>query len=247
MLEDNDELSQVVEDYTGGDDSDVAPETEATPEAEPTSAVETDDAAPPDKPLSRAELEAALQARDAEWQKRLQSSVDKAESRVQKRFAQVQADNARALEILKLNGIPQEQIDQYAQRLESQAMRKALSEEQGGKTDSDLNTATDTKQPQRVDVSAVNARAQAILKESGVSFVKDDPETTMIVTDGSPEEYIGSLKAAIRAKAARLKNKPSKPAASPAVGQVGGGMATKDLSSKSTRELMGMAIQQNKK
>ena len=53
---DNDELSQVVEDYTGGDDSDVAPETDATPEADPTSAVESDDTAQPDKPLSRAEV-----------------------------------------------------------------------------------------------------------------------------------------------------------------------------------------------
>jgi len=239
---DNDELSQVVEDYTGGDDSDVAPETDATPEADPTSAVESDDTAQPDKPLSRAEVEAMLQANNADWQKRLQSSVDKAESRVTKRFAQLQADNTRALEILKANGIPQEQIDQYAQRLESQAMRTALSEEQqGGKPESD------PKQPQRVAAAEVNARAQAIIKEAGVTFTKEDPEVATIITDGSPDEYIGSLKAALRAKAARLKNKPSKPAASPTVGQVTGGKATKDLSSLSTRDLMGMAMQQSKK
>lgn len=193
------------------------------PEAEGQDASTEEQADEGDQPLTRAEFEAMWAKREQDLTRRLQSMTDKAESRIAKRYGELSAGNKRAVEVAKTMGMTPEQIAAYEKRLDDDAMRQAV---QGQPPD-----GSGQGEPGEDGVDFEQYRQQVwgegaeIAAEVGGIF-KTDPEAVLVITKGSREQYLNSMKYAAQMKARRLqadKSAPAKPAQVP--GLVRGGKA----------------------
>lgn len=195
-------------------------------------------------PVSLADVQRLLGEHTEQVQRLIQSQVDKAESRVSKRFAELQSGNARALEVARSAGMTDDQLEAYRRKLHDDAMTRAIAEGGQGQ-EKELPPAQPGQAPQPFDANALAAQAQRIAEQGKLS--PDDPEVGMILTaaDGaSPEEYLASIRVAVLAKQKRL-SQPSapRPAQAPTFGPQGG-RTTEDLSRLSSQELAERAAAQ---
>ena len=196
-----------------------------------------------DAPLTTAEIKQLLANHDAHIQKTLraaQSIVDKAEGRIGKSLAALQ--NTRKAEIAKAIGITPEQLASFDKALgEDVLIQPARGAALPGASLAPQPRDDDAEAEDETDTNDVNAQAALLYQQGGLAV--GDPELAYVVNDGTVEEFYGSIRAAAKAKAARLKATPGSPARVPGLGPTGS-RAQPDLSKLSTRQLMEMAEKQ---
>jgi hypothetical protein len=65
---------------------------------------------------------------------------------------------------------------------------------------------------QRV-IDATNRKAQAISETMGITLEKEDPESTSLILEGTPDEFLESYRKSVRQKALRLEGQTTQPSA----------------------------------
>lgn len=179
--------------------------------------------------LTKAEFEQAMTAREQDILRRAQSMTDKAESRVTRRFNELTAGNVRALEVAKQAGLSGDQLKDYESRLRSDAMQRALGES-GQPLGPDASQQPPVGQEQGVDPQAITQQGLQLMQQGGLQ--PGDPELALIATNGSPEDFFVTIRAAAGAKQLRLQStpgngqpptpgQPPKPARVPGLGPTG--------------------------
>lgn len=179
------------------------------------------DEQPNEAPLTRAELQALLDDREQKILGRAQSMTDKASGRLERRLRELHSQDSQTITLLKnLPGITEAQVKEAEAVLKRDVMQRAL---QTGQPEQ-ANGQPPAGQPMP-DAQAVTAAGQTIAEKYGLT--KDAPELALIVTDGSPQDYLRSIEYAGKLYEQRVKGAPKggpqpKPSRSPAMLPSGG-------------------------
>lgn len=168
-------------------------------------------------PLTRAEVQQLLAQQAQEFRRTLQSQLDKATSKTERRFKEIQAANTRALAMAKAANATPEVLAAMERTMEQDALKHAM----GGGTQPDPAPEPEVEPdgtPGDTGGGAYEALMQtayAIAEEVG-GFKPGDPELAMIqqkASGATPRQYLESVMKAADAKAARLKATPPTKAA----------------------------------
>jgi hypothetical protein len=168
----------------------------------------------------------------------LQSQLDKRDTRITSSFESKLREQLGALQAAKAAGLQltPEQEAAYQQNV----LQNAL------KPDPITQPAPAQEQPvSDAGLDPINAEAMRLMQNAGAMIEQGDPEASMLKLDGSPYEYLASVKAAAEAKAARLnqsgkqtQNTTNPPPAAARLPATGGPSAPK----MSARELISTGL-----
>jgi hypothetical protein len=155
--------------------------------------------------LTSAEVEAKIATALSEFQRGLQSTLDKRESRFGARLAELKNQAALVAEIGKAIGLDESKVGAMQAGMMSRAVDAAIEEEE----------AVTSDEGEDIDPDAVNAAGQALWERYGLQ--DNDPETATIVVNGTADDYLESIRLAGLVKQLRVKGViPTTQAAAPA-------------------------------
>jgi hypothetical protein len=150
-------------------------------------------------------------------QRWFQSQLDRRDTRLEKKYQELQTRNAATLEVARQTGMAPEALAAFQKRLEEDAVKRTMT------PDAQPNPQV-APQPQAPvpDMEAVKAQVSAIGGGIAAKYKLEDtdPEAKMININSSPEDYFASIVMAGEAKKARLASNGA-PARAPALAPAG--------------------------
>ena len=192
-------------------------------------------AAPSSAPgLTLAEVQAAIAQALAETRKgfdrTLQSQLDKRDAGLRKQIDSLRTQATQFVDAAKANGIEEAQAKQLGQAYFNSQLETLMAEEpkpNGKKGQRQADPDGETEPPdEQTQVAAyqqyVTQQGDRLREAYGLDYT--DPEMRTLVTDRDEQAYFDSIKAAGKAKAARLAKQASsgQPARTPGLGPDGG-------------------------
>jgi hypothetical protein len=190
-------------------------------------------------PLTLAQVQAILEERDQQWERKFQSQMDKRETSIVKRLREQGAHAQQVADVAQKNGLTKEQAATLQQALMNDALQAALKEEEAAP-----QVAAANGQGQGgPTVEQINAQAMQLATKYGLT--NNDPEVATIKNDGTLEEYFESIREAGIMKRLRTKQTQSDPSRSPGAMPTGGRAPNyPDLKSVRADELYDRAMAQ---